>query len=249
MFALIGYGQIAVLGLVCVTVAWEALDRDARFVAGLAIGALAYKPQLGLAAAFVLIGAREWRMVAGAAIGAAAQLAAAALVLGPDVLIRYAGVLASLPELAPVLGHKLHQMHSLRSFASALLPGGLAWVAWLPAACVALVCGLRVWRSDAPLALRFSLLLLVTALVNPHQYVYDLVILVPAQLLLASWILERPLDPTALRMRLLLHLSFLLPALGPLSRITHVQLSVPVLALLAWTVLQATRPQPVHARV
>lgn len=242
-FALIGYGQIAVLGLLCMTIAWEALDRDARFVAGLAIGSLAYKPQLGLAAAVVLVGAREWRIVTGAAVGAATQFALAAWLLGPDVIVEYVGVVASLTQLAPVLGHKLHQMHSLKSFFSALLPGGLALALWIPAVCVALASGLRVWRCDAPLALRFALLLLITALVNPHQYVYDLVLLVPAQLALASWILERPDEPAALRMRFLLHLAFLLPALGPLSRITHVQLSVPVLALLAFSVARAALPR------
>ena len=242
-FAVIGFGQISVLALACVSAAYLALARGRPELAGLAIGALAFKPQLGLAAAIVFVAAREWRIVGGAIVGALIQVLLAAIVLGPGVIAAHFEVLLSLPELAPVLGHKHHQMHSLKAFFGGFLPGALATGAWIATAGATLIATIRAWRSSAPLELRFSLLLLATALVNPHQYLYDLVILVPAWLLLADWMRRHPGRAVVPTLRLLVYLGFLLPALGPLTRWTHVQLSVLALAGLAWHLARLCRDE------
>jgi hypothetical protein len=91
-----------------------------------------------------------------------------------------------------------------------------------------------VWKSSSAPALRFSALILAAVLVNPHIYIYDLLALVPAFLLLADWALNNPHNPSAPAHRLLLYLAFILPLFGPLSRWTHVQLSVPVFVALLW---------------
>ena len=75
-------------------------------------------------------------------------------------------------------------------------------------------------------------------LVNPHLYIYDLIALVPALLLLADWALTNQ-RPSSSALRLLLYLAFILPALGPLSRWTHLQLSVPVFAAILWLVYRS----------
>ena len=83
-----------------------------------------------------------------------------------------------------------------------------------------------IWKSPAPLALRFSALILAAVLVNPHLYIYDLLALVPALLLLADVPLSipQPANP-ALSHSCISH--SVLPLFGPLSRWTHLQLSVP----------------------
>ena len=47
----LSYAQTSVVALVCFTMAFFALRADRPFLAGLAIGTLVYKPQLGLVAA------------------------------------------------------------------------------------------------------------------------------------------------------------------------------------------------------
>jgi hypothetical protein len=48
------------------------------------------------------------------------------------------------------------------------------------------------WKSRGDLALRFSALVLAGVLVNPHLFVYDLLVLAPAMLLLAHVAQQRP---------------------------------------------------------
>jgi hypothetical protein len=246
---MVGYGQISALALVCTTAAWLALRADRPWLAGLAIGSLVYKPQLGLAAAVVFVASREWRVVLAAIAAGLLQLGLGWLAFGWSVLEGYVRVVASLAELAPILGFKLHQMHSLRSFFDPLLPRAPALIAYVLGAAAILLLAVRAWRSQAPLALRFASLLFATAIVNPHHYLYDLVILVPAWLLLADWVLAHPGDPTARSLSLPLYASFLLPALGPLSRLTHLQLSVPALVLVALVLDRAIREQGVQHAV
>lgn len=235
LFSLIGHGQSSALALACFTGAWLALRGGRRFAAGLALGCLAYKPQLALGAGLVLLASGEMRIVAGALVAGATQLAWGALQTGGQATLAYATVLTSLGSLAPTLGFKLHQMHCLRAFFDLLVPGPLAKVAWAATALVAVGLTVRIWRSPLPLPLRFAALLVATALVNPHQYMYDLVFLAPAWLLLADASLARPAPHWAPLLRVLLYAAFLLPAFGPLARITHLQPSV--LAMTAILVL------------
>ena len=95
-------------------------------------------------------------------------------------------------------------------------------------------------------ALRFSALILASVLVNPHIYIYDLLALAPALLLLVDWTLIHPEhNSTPGSPRACCTSAFLLPLFGPLSRWTHVQLSVPAFALMLW-VLWRTSRSPSH---
>jgi len=87
-------------------------------------------------------------------------------------------------------------------------------------------------RSGVPLAMRFSALLLATVLVSPHLTVYDLVILAPAILMLADWLIGQSGGQTVRGIRTLLYLVYVLPLLGPITRWTHVQLSVVAMSAL-----------------
>jgi hypothetical protein len=244
LFSLIGCGQSSALALAAVSVSWLALRAGHRLAAGFALGCLAYKPQLALGAGLVLLAAGETRIVAGAALAGLIQLAGALLALGAAPVRDYAGVALQLGELAPTLGFKLHQMHSLRAFFELLVPGPGAPVAWAVGSASALALAHRIWRSGLPLAERFSGLLVAGALVNPHQYMYDLVILTPAWLLLADGALAAPGRPGMRGSGAFLYAAFLLPALGPLARFTHLQLSVPALAGVLGALAVRTRFSP-----
>jgi len=238
-FHLLAWGQTSGLALLCFTLAFLALRSDHRFLAGLAIGSLIFKPQLGLAAAVVFVFARQWPVVAGAVTAAIIQLGTAWIRFGSEVMRAYLDALIHVREVLPLLEPRLYQTDSLRSFWSLLLPWPrVALALYAITAIASLVMAVRCWRSAAPLAVRFSVLLLATVLVSPHLTVYDLVILAPAFLLLGNWAIAHRENAFAPRIRELLYLCYPLFLMGPVARITHLQLSVVAMAALLWITWQ-----------
>src|ERR1041385_2833956 len=72
---LLAWGQTSGLALLFFTLAYLALRNKQDFLAGLAIGCLIFKPQLGLAAAVIFIFTRRWKVAGGAILSAFVQLA------------------------------------------------------------------------------------------------------------------------------------------------------------------------------
>ena len=245
-FHLVVWGQSSALALACFTGAYLALRGDRKFLAGLAIGCLMIKPQLGLAAAFVFVAAREWRVVAGAVVGALANLLAGWTYYGTPVMRTYFAQLWHSPGLMPQLEPRLYQMHSLRALWAMLLPWPQVSF-WMYAAsagavlCVSYLC----WQSGASLNLRFSALLVATVLVSPHSTVYDLVIVAPAFLLLVDWAERKWFRLPWLGW--LLYLTYLLPLAGPATRWTHLQLSVLAMTALLWVIYRNASSETVLA--
>jgi alpha-1,2-mannosyltransferase len=236
---LIAWGQTSALALACFTLAFFALRAERELLAGLALGCLIFKPQLGLAAAVIFVDTRRWKVVAGALFSALAQLAAAWIYYGPDSLRIWIQTLFRFPSLLPLLEPKLYQTHSLRTFWTMLLPWpNLAFGLYILTALLTLALAARCWQSSVSLPLRYSALLLATVLVAPHLTVYDLVILAPAFLLLTDWIVAEPNQSTTSCLELLLYLAFALPLLGPLARWTHLQLTVPVMLATLYVLFQ-----------
>ena len=237
-------GQASVLVLACFTAAFLAFRADRDWVAGIALGFLAFKPQFLVAIPLVLLLSHAWKTLGGVVVAAGAQLAFTRIYFGPAVMHAYFDTLwhvsrvvdAAELNLAPI------QMHSLRSFWMLLIPWPEVALALYVLSSVAVIgVAAVVWKSSAPLALRFSALTLAAVLVNPHLFVYDLLALVPALLLLADWALIHAEHPSTPALRVLLYLAFVLPLLGPLSRWTHLQLSVPVFAALLCFLWQTSR--------
>jgi hypothetical protein len=235
-FHLIAWGQTSGLALALLTLAYLALRNRQHFLAGLAIGSLAFKPQLGLAAAVVFILACEWKVLAGAIAAALLQLAAAWLHYGTQVMRDYVRALMNVNDVLALLEPRAYQMHSLRAFWSLLIPWpDIALILYLISAVAVLAVAVRCWKTQAPLAIRYSVLLLASVLVAPHLTVYDLVILAPAFLLLGDWAIEPGAGPLSAATRLLLYLCYFLFLLGPLVQFTHLQLSVLAMLALMWT--------------
>ena len=234
-FHLLAWGQTSGLALLCFTLAYLGLRRDQRLLAGLAIGSLAFKPQLGVAAAVVFVFAREWNLIAGALVAIFLQLAAAWMHYGNSVIEAYWHALIRVEDMLLLLEPRLYQTHSLRSFWSLLVPWTrVAFALYLVSALSILALAVRCWRNKASLEVRCISLLLATVLVSPHLTVYDLVILAPAFLLLGDWIVAHD-DRFASLVSLLLYLCYPFFLLGVLARITHLQLSVMAMTLLLWT--------------
>lgn len=232
-------GQLSALFVACLTAAFLALRAERSWLAGIAFGFLVLKPTFLIAVPIILLLARAWKILGGLLISAAAQLAGTAWYFGSAVMHSYVDLflqpsrwlgLAEL-SLAPI------QMHSLRSFWMLLIPSPSVALALYVLTSIAVIAITSViWRFPSPLALRFSALMLAVVLVNPHLFVYDLLVLAPAFLLLIDWSVANPEQPSARGMWILSYVTFLLILFGPLSRWTHLQLSVVTLALMLWSI-------------
>lgn len=236
-FHLIAWGQTSALALAFFTLAYFLLRQRQEFLAGLAVGCLIFKPQLGLAVAVVFVATGAWRIVAGAALSAAVQLAAGVLYYGMEPLHIWLRVISGVRGMLPFFEPRPYQTHSLRTFWGMILPWTRVSSAfYVISAVVVLGFTIALWRRSALLSVRYSALLLATVLVSPHLTVYDLVILAPALLLLADWLLSEDLSPATRRIGTLLYLSYMLPLVGPLARWTHVQLSVIAMSALLYLI-------------
>ena len=237
-------GQLSAVVLVCFTAAGLAFLARLDWLAGIALGFLVFKPQFLVAVPFVLLLAQAWRIFAGLALSASAQLAFAFLYFGPSVMRPYLSMLlhsAGQPSTTELVFSPI-QMHSLLSFWKLLIPWRLGvGILYVLSSLAVIGMAAAIWKSSSPRALRFSALILASVLVNPHIYIYDLLALVPVFLLLADWVLNQPQRPSSSALSLLLYLAFVLPLLGPLSRWTHLQLSVPAFVALLCFLWQASR--------
>jgi alpha-1,2-mannosyltransferase len=231
-FHLIAWGQTSALALACFTAAFFLLSATREFLAGLVLGCLIFKPQLALAAAVVFISIGAWKVLAGGLLSAAAQLASGVLYFGMAPLRQWLTIMRNVRSVVLLFEPRPYQTHCLRTFWSMLIPsGGIALVLYVVSAIVVLGLTIAVWRRPGTsLALRYSSLLLATVLVAPHLTVYDLVILAPAFLLVSDWLMAEPSHRSAGPLGTLLYLVYMLPLVAPLTRWTHLQLSVLVMA-------------------
>ncbi len=81
-FHLIAWGQTSAAALACFTLMFFLLRDRREFLAGLVLGCLIFKPQLGLAAAIVFVSIGAWKTVVGSALSAAGQLSVGVLYYG-----------------------------------------------------------------------------------------------------------------------------------------------------------------------
>ncbi|MGA2746931.1 MAG: glycosyltransferase family 87 protein [Candidatus Sulfotelmatobacter sp.] len=232
-FHMIAWGQTSAAALACFTGIFFLLRARREFLAGLVLGSLIFKPQLGLAAAILFASLGAWKIVAGAALSAAGQLSVGVLYYGAQPLRTWLHMLRNVRAVLPLLEPKPYQTHSLRTFWSMLVPWPhLAFALYVLSAAAVLGLTIACWKRvpTVPLSLRYSALLLASVLVAPHLTVYDLVILAPAFILLADWLISQNSTRSAWWLGTLLYLTYMLPLLGPFSRWTHIQLSVIAMA-------------------
>ena len=242
-----GFLQVSVIGLVCVTLGFFALRANRPFVAGLAFGMLAYKPPLAFGVGVVLacasvipVSSATRRIAAGAVLAALGQLAIGTLYWGPSILPAYFTALTKLPDVTNAMEPNKYHMHSWRTFFDLLgLPGPLALGAYAIASAITLAGAVLCWLSRGPLALRFSVLLIATVLVDPHLYAYDLVLLIPAFLLLWDWVLAESEPPPAFLW--LVYICYLSPLFVTLADVARLQLSPLLLGVLGTMIVRVLR--------
>ena len=248
LFSVVLHGQLSGVSLACLVAALLALRGGRKFLAGLALGLLVFKPHWAVTAGAVFLVAREWRVVAGIAIAAIGQVALTYAVVGSSVMNAYWRVLRSLPRivdlLEPIPGD------SLKGFFQAFAPSQpVAFALYGVAALVTLVLTARIWRSRASFEVRCSAVVLALVLANPHVNGYDLLLLAPVYFLLTNWLVESAFDRRTEALPALLCLSFLAPLLTGLPSVVRLLFSVGMPAailLILWRVA-GERDRPAEA--
>ncbi len=230
------YGQASAFSLLAWSVALVALKRHRPFLAGLAIGCLAYKPQLGIVLGVVLVATRQWRVVGGAMTTAVGQLFVAWLAAGSAAMTRYVAELWTLTLNPRLVELYPSEIHSVRGFVQLLVPApSLVTICSLAALLAVLVLAIRSWSTSAPVGLRWGQLVLFSVLASPHFVSYDLLLLTIVLLVFADWAARHPDHELRPAICLMLVLVYFAPFSGMIiARLTQVQISVVVMALLAW---------------
>src|ERR1700681_1582209 len=168
-FHLIAWGQTSAVALACFTLTFFLLRDRRQFLAGLVLGCLIFKPQLGVAAAIVFVSIGAWKTVSAAALSAAGQISPGELYFRIEPFRHWIRELWNVRTALPLLEPKLYQTHSLRTFWSMLLPWpGLAFGLYVLSSAVVLGFTIATWtrRQAVPLSLRYSALLFATVLVS-----------------------------------------------------------------------------------
>ncbi len=228
-------GTLSALALGC----FLAFFRRAPWLAGVALGLLAYKPHLAVVPGCLALAFGAGRVLAATAATVAA-LAAASLAL--DGAAPWAGFVAqSQAQLALMTGGHLPIHRLVTPFALLLAAGApvaLALALHAAAALAAIAAAIHVWRRSDEALPRALALTLAAVLATPYAYDYDLAIMVlPAALLLRR---DAPFALDEVAMRWLVALA-LLPVL---TLLLGVGTKVPfgMLALVAALAIVALRP-------
>jgi alpha-1,2-mannosyltransferase len=222
----VAYGQNTVVLLACCFLAWRALDSDRKFLAGMALGAFALKPQLALPWVAVVLAGGEWRMLGGALFSVGVQAGLVWVVMGSSAFAGYIDLIPEIIRNANGLEAVSGRSHSLRTLTQ-LLPGSVGQPLWLGLVIGTLWQVGRIWRSNAPLNVRMGVAMVAAVLTSPHLIAYDATLLTLPLFWFADWLwLRKSGGPLRLAV-LLLFLAFALP----LGRFIPLQ---PTVLLLSW---------------
>lgn len=177
VFINLGHGQNAFL--TTALLGWGLILLPRRpWLAGLLMGALIYKPHLGLLIPLALLASRNWSALAGASLAALGMIAASYLLFGEGVWIAYLDY-SRLPRLALEEG-VLPWPKMISAFAAARLLGASVPLAWALQGLVSLVAATlvwRVWRRSDQYWIKVAILPAAALLAPPLVWDYDALLL------------------------------------------------------------------------
>jgi len=148
-------------------------------LAGILLGLLVVKPQLGLVLPLALLAGREWRAIAGAAASSIGMVLLSILIFG---WAPYQAWLGNADFIASIAGEGRAGWHRMASVYGALRMTGMeslaAWIIHAAVGLAAAATACLVWFRKADLGARAGALAAATALASPYLFVYDTMILV-----------------------------------------------------------------------
>jgi hypothetical protein len=241
-WSLVLHGQVTILVLGAFWAGWMALERERPYLAGVAFGLLLIKPQFAIPLAVVAITCGEWSMIAGAVTSIAIQVGAALVLFRWAVLKAYLAFVPVMAQHGDLLEPKPFQSHSLRTL-TRLAPSWIGMPLWVALSAVVLYCTVRVWRSTAPLRVRFGMIVVASVLVNPHLIVYDATVLVLPLIWFGAYVQEQSARLDAPTFWTVVYWLFV-TLLAPTAAVIWIQVSV---VLMVWLALAFARSSTTNA--
>jgi arabinofuranan 3-O-arabinosyltransferase len=205
--------------------------------AGIVLGMLWCKPQLGILLLPALIAGRYWQTLVAVALTALTLTTASAILYGPDAWIGYFSHMVALSRLIASADVAATWMPMTTVFAMMRHIGASVPAAYtiqgLSTICAAVAVAL-LWRGDGSLAIKSAGLVIATFLATSYAWAYDAVVLTLAAAWLANEAAKtgfRPWEKTCVLVLLTL------PALAAISvRLSGLQIG-PILLWLALVVV------------
>lgn len=216
------YGQNGLLNATLVGAGLLVL-RTRPLLAGMAIGALCYKPQIGLPIGILLLATGQWRAVFGAALSVSLLCGASLALLGPDVWIAFINNAESTRALLEYRELPLAKLGTIFSVARMLgLAPAPAYVLQGIVAIAALALAVRAWRLGVEWEPKLAVMAATVPLVPPYLFDYDFTVL----LLPIGWLLVDGFRHGWLPgMRTVLTLAWFAPTVSfTIASATHVQI-------------------------
>ena len=207
------------------------------FLAGAVMGLTSFKPQIALMVPFALLGARNWRALAGAATSAVLFAGVSALVLGPGIWEQWFSLMLFPRHDVAYTGIDWGRMWDDSVFTIATLLGAPKFVAnaiQASATLAAATCVYLVYRRPMANDLRFAVFLAASVVGSPHVSPYDMILLALAATILVWNMLDENLRPTALVIPLA---AWLLPLICPPRALVTGYLAPFVMFALIWTAM------------
>ena len=202
VFINLGHGHNGFLTAALIGAALASLDRR-PLLAGVLIGLIAYKPQLGILFPLVLAATGRWRSFAAAAATVAALAAITTLAFGASV---WDAFLASthftritVLEAGETGWHKIQSVFSLVRMWGG--PVALAYAAQSAVTVMLAAALVWLWRAPVEFSLKAAALIIASLLATPYSLDYDMTALAPAIAFLAVHGLHHgfaPYEKTAL---------------------------------------------------
>lgn len=217
------------------------LERGRPWLAGLLLGVLIYKPQLGVLLPLAFLVTGQWRAFFATGASALVLSLASYVFFGPEL---WQAFFDNTPIVRAVMEQGLlpwAKMPSafvfLREFG---VPQTLAYAAQVLTALAAAACTGIVWWRNGANRLSWAVLIVATLLVPPYIFDYDFAILAPALAIIGS---DMAAKGATLREKIWLIMLFVMPlVVAPFAQTTHFQIGF--LLLVSALVLAVRRAMP-----
>lgn len=235
-------GQNTFLSLALLYGGMRLLDRSPA-AAGVLLGLLSYKPQIWILVPLALVAARQWRALAWMAAAVLGLVLASMATFGPGLWLAFlqASRDAATPQATnEMFGQMYMHMTSLLPAARLIgLPPVIGAGLQMVGAGAAAAAVWRAFRRHDLSESRTALLVAATFLVSPYMLNYELLLLMPAVVILFGQGLRQGFHPGELLIYVTL---WLVPTLGMVlnrAGLPLMALVVVLFAVLAWVRLQS----------
>jgi Glycosyltransferase family 87 len=244
LFDTLRYGQLSAFTLLAFSFAAVLWRSDRRVTAGMALGLVAYKPNLLVGPAIVLLAAGEWRILVGLGMGALAETAISLAFSGMATMVQYVSTLMSLARDPSLVQIHPQELHSWRGLFQLVAPEPWAGALTLAGTVATIGIAALIWRRTPDWRPRWSAITITAVLTSPHLLTYDLLLLALPLLLVADWMIERhqPVPGGVWIGLLLVYFSALLSPFVAL--VTHLQVST---LAMAWLLAYLARAPSRHS--